>query len=389
MTAQVLGEFLDTIDRALSHLRYAVSCDAALAAWGFSERLPTHVGILCPADTKNVIHGWARTSGWQLFEKQPGVMGVPTSGGQIRELRIQYVDPDVFDALSRVVPASDAVLPYSGCFGTTIRTAARVLTLTSLLDHYSSAWAVLHAQAQATAVDGDSTEQQTTLGDIARTIFWLLHRIADDGCGDDDVHPKPAALAGLGSMERLAPETAPNVFAERFWIPFTAAHPESLALLELCSHAPLPSSESGPDGHDWTSSSVHEVHSRRGSDLLTRPHTPDSSCQRNSTAASTVISSPSLRRRALSLRLSAVGSADLRSLYKQQEEASSQDGVATKPARDYFCEVHELDGEDNNGTGTTVYKIGEPQIQPTNWFPCQMSHYNQYNQPLTSESDLG
>ncbi|KAK0734666.1 hypothetical protein B0T26DRAFT_762096 [Lasiosphaeria miniovina] len=340
MAAQVLGEFLDTIDRALSHLRYAVSCDAALAVWGFSERLPTHVGILCPADTRSVIHGWARTSGWHLFERQPDVMGVPTPGGQVRKLRIQYVDADVFDALGRVATAGDG--------------------------------------------DGDSTEQQTTLGDITRTIFWLLHRIADDGCGDDDVHPKPAALAGLGSIERLAPETAPNMVAERFWIPFTAAHPESLALFERCSHAPLPPSESGPECHDWTSSTVHEVHSRRGSDLSTRPHTTDSSCQRNSTAASTIDSTPSLRRQALSLRLSAVGSADLRSLYKQQQqqqEASSQDGVATRPARDYLCEVQELDGEDNNGTGTTVYKIGEPQIQPTNWFPCQMSHYNQYNQP--------
>ncbi|RYP53975.1 hypothetical protein DL768_001125 [Monosporascus sp. mg162] len=160
----------------LEHIPYALCGRAALVDHGLSTRKAKKVSILVPACSKEVVTGWAKSSGWVVSEGAKGVfVGIPLgTGGDVRQLRVKYLEDDRFEQLERV--------------RSRLSSAAWVLSLTSQLDHLCAAWldhlkqgqAATVAKSNNTTANGSTTKNshEMPLQEIARDIFWTLDEMA-------------------------------------------------------------------------------------------------------------------------------------------------------------------------------------------------------------------
>jgi hypothetical protein len=196
-----LAEVLDTLGRVLNHVPYAVCGLAAMAAYGFTGRAPTHVSIMCPDYSKDVIRSWAAAAGLVLFDEgAPDMFGLRTTDGRLRRVRLKYIDPEGFEVLRTVAAtASDG------------GTGARVLVLPALVDHVAKAYiAERDPRRNLPVLEGD--------------VLWLLRRIAEDA----------------DPRQRLTAEQVPHVANPLFWDIFCCTYPDATELfaragLDCCS----------------------------------------------------------------------------------------------------------------------------------------------------------
>ncbi|KAK3335896.1 hypothetical protein B0T19DRAFT_453106 [Cercophora scortea] len=212
LSAKLLAEMLDRIDRSLGHTRYVVGGLAALAVWGFAEDFPSHITIHCPEGDVGNIRTWARTSGWVLYSNSPDTLGLPTSDRSIRTVSIKCVSEERFAQMDSMSPASVMV-----CGPEMIETHANVLTLPALLDQFSG----LYTDIMARSANPD--EEGPLARSTARLILWILRRL-------------DYRLSG----ETFMAEDVPRVVDQSFWVPFTARHPEAPALFGCCGLGGLP-----------------------------------------------------------------------------------------------------------------------------------------------------
>ncbi|RYP61797.1 hypothetical protein DL769_007550 [Monosporascus sp. CRB-8-3] len=190
----------------LEHLPYALCGRAALVDHGLSTRKAKQVSILVPACSKEVVTGWAKSSGWVVSEGAKGVfVGIPLGrGGDVRQLRVKYLEDDRFEQLERV--------------RSRLNSAAWVLSLTSQLDHLCAAWLDHLKQGQAAAAksnndtdNGGTTKKNShemPLQEIARDIFWTLGEMAR-------------------SRARPDPRFLPTLQGEDFFAAFTERYPKA------------------------------------------------------------------------------------------------------------------------------------------------------------------
>ncbi|RYP55702.1 hypothetical protein DL771_012443 [Monosporascus sp. 5C6A] len=192
----------------LEHIPYALCGRAALVDHGLSTRKAKQVSILVPACSKEVVTGWAKSSGWVVSEGAKGVfVGIPLGrGGDVRQLRIKYLEDDRFEQLERV--------------RSRLSSAAWVLSLTSQLDHLCAAWldhlkqgeAATATKASNNNTDNGSTTKKNShempLQEVARDIFWTLDEMAR-------------------SRARPDPRFLPTLQGEGFFAAFTEWYPKA------------------------------------------------------------------------------------------------------------------------------------------------------------------
>ncbi|RYP14266.1 hypothetical protein DL765_006495 [Monosporascus sp. GIB2] len=191
----------------LEHIPYALCGRAALVDHGLSRRKAKQVSILVPACSKEVVTGWAKSSGWVVSEGAKGVfVGIPLGwGGDVRQLRVKYLEDGRFEQLERV--------------RSRLSSAAWVLSLTSQLDHLCAAWLDHLKQGQAataTKPNNSTTSGNTTnknshempLQEIARDILWTLGEMAQ-------------------SRTRPDPRFLPTLQGEDFFAAFTERYPKA------------------------------------------------------------------------------------------------------------------------------------------------------------------
>lgn len=167
----------------LSHVPYAVTSLSALSMWGFTRHLPTHISILCPEHCRDVVTGWAVATGVALYPRQRGFgLQLHGEGGQLRRVRVKFVDADVFAGLGTVGPA-------------------RVLSLASLVD-------VLAGEFMDMAGE-NAGDKRVVLGG---GICWAVERMVEAGVtagGEELRHVgnplflEPFACTFPGSREAL------------------------------------------------------------------------------------------------------------------------------------------------------------------------------------------
>ncbi len=271
-TAQ-LAELFDKL-ATLEHVPYAVCGRAALVDHGLSMRRARQVSILVPAHSKDVVAGWAKSSGWVVVQDNSGsknknataggeggagiFVGIPlATDGSLRQLRVKYLasssssssssgngggdrdgdDNERFDRLERV----RSRLRGAGA-------GAWILGLTSQLDHLAAAWldhyrrgkaSSSSSAAAATAAAGDSkNSHEKPMQEIARDIMWTLDRMASSAPAPTpsssskgkckDKGKEIAAIGGGGSSSnRPDPGLLPTLQSEEFFLPFPGRHAEA------------------------------------------------------------------------------------------------------------------------------------------------------------------
>ena len=219
-TAQ-LTELFDKLAK-IDFIPYAICGRGALVDHGLSARKTKQVSIVMPSYSKDVLAGWARSSGWVSTSataqgKASIFVGIPLADGTVRQLRIKYLDDEQFEQLERV--------------RSRLSSKAWVLSLTSQLDHLAAAWIDYHkkaeekrAKAEAEGGSRGSVSTTTTTSskydrpprEIARDILWTLDRMAR------------TRVEGTSGAE---PRLLQTLSSEDFFVPFTERHPEALVAM--------------------------------------------------------------------------------------------------------------------------------------------------------------
>ncbi|TDZ16223.1 hypothetical protein Cob_v010914 [Colletotrichum orbiculare MAFF 240422] len=97
-------EILYNIGQTFSHVQYAITGTAAMMAYGFDDRAPQHISIICPSRSKEVIPSWAAAGGMETSLIEPNIINVTVTGGDVWKIRVLYLDlvEDGFDAFETV-----------------------------------------------------------------------------------------------------------------------------------------------------------------------------------------------------------------------------------------------------------------------------------------------
>jgi len=199
----LLAELLGKLDAALEHVPYAVCGLAALCAWGMTCKRPARVSIICPSHSAEVVKCWAATSLAVMDPRMQDIMGIETSDGVLRKVRIKFVRPRDFEALHVVnlpLPLTMRLVPSRF----EILAAPRVLALRSLLNQCALAWVT---DKKAMVVKGARES-------IADDILWILDRIIRDG----GLTPGAEPITAL---------TVPKVVDPTFWDVFRPQYKHS------------------------------------------------------------------------------------------------------------------------------------------------------------------
>ncbi|KAJ5011799.1 hypothetical protein K4K57_005137 [Colletotrichum sp. SAR 10_99] len=93
MCKSTLFEVLHRIGHVFSHVQYAVCGTAAMVAFGFDRRKPTHISIVCPSHTRDVLASWAVAGGMALYPSKPNEIGVPVDGDTWM-IQVKYLETD-------------------------------------------------------------------------------------------------------------------------------------------------------------------------------------------------------------------------------------------------------------------------------------------------------
>ncbi|TDZ33158.1 hypothetical protein C8035_v006170 [Colletotrichum spinosum] len=181
-------EILYNIGQTFSHVQYAITGTAAMMAYGFDDRAPQHISIICPSRSKEVIPSWAAAGGMETSLIEPNIINVTVTGGDVWKIRVLYLDlvEDGFDAFETVHMSfgDDSVL-------------TTVLTMPALINQFATSY-------KEKWYMGSIQETEAIAGDI----LWLLDRIS---VCEDAEHRFPGAWV-------------PAVRDPRFWVPFTRSY---------------------------------------------------------------------------------------------------------------------------------------------------------------------
>ncbi|KAI8241076.1 hypothetical protein K4K55_012894 [Colletotrichum sp. SAR 10_96] len=196
MCKSTLFEVLHRIGHVFSHVQYAVCGTAAMVAFGFDRRKPTHISIVCPSHTRDVLASWAVAGGMALYPSKPNEIGVPVDGDTWM-IQVKYLETDDNHRFERL----DACHFNFGCNDVT----TAVLTPAAQLEQI--------AQVYINPRYNQSWRYKERLGGDA---IWLLEQMCKE-----DVHK-------VGMNLRNA--NIPTIRDQRFWLVFTTAHPEAVGL---------------------------------------------------------------------------------------------------------------------------------------------------------------
>jgi hypothetical protein len=221
---QTLAEIVDSLDRTLGHVPYAVSGLAAMALWGFADRPPVRVSIMCPEHSKEVIKSWAVANGAEYDAADPSSLGIFTAGEVLRRVRIKYLRAEDFDRLPvtrRAVPIRRsgagpvARARYEDVLAG--RAAASTMRQQAEDDGFTrprvlGLAAVINFAAHGYKHDERARKSQRTRRAVGEDILWAAERLAQGLAeGEEGVGP-------------LSPATVPEVIDPLFWEPFTAEY---------------------------------------------------------------------------------------------------------------------------------------------------------------------
>ncbi|KAI8270686.1 26S proteasome regulatory subunit rpn11 [Colletotrichum sp. SAR11_239] len=196
MSRSTLFEVLHRIGHAFSHVQYAVCGTAAMVAFGFDRRKPTHVSIVCPSHTRDVLASWAVAGGMMLYPSKPNEIGVPVDG-DTWTIQVKYLEADDNHKFERL----DACHFNFG--GDEVVTA--VLTPAAQLEQI--------AQVYINPRYNQSWRYKERLGGDA---IWLLEQMCKEGVNKFGMDLRHANI--------------PTIRDQRFWLVFTTAHPEAVGL---------------------------------------------------------------------------------------------------------------------------------------------------------------
>ncbi|KAL0935564.1 uncharacterized protein CTRU02_210155 [Colletotrichum truncatum] len=195
MSLATVHEILYRIGQTFSHVQYAVCGTAAMIAYGFTDRLPVYVSIICPTHTKDVIKSWAVAGGMSTYSSEPDVIGVTVAGDEVWKIWVKYLAMDQSHRFDRLETVGMA---FGGNDVTT-----QVLTMPALLNQIAMRY-----------IDGRESEPWRYREKLAGDAVWLLERICES-------HMPEQSLMGA----RIS-----SVRDPAFWLVFTTAHPETVEM---------------------------------------------------------------------------------------------------------------------------------------------------------------
>ncbi|KAI0445850.1 hypothetical protein F4803DRAFT_506669 [Xylaria telfairii] len=184
MDSEELRELFNLLHATLAHVPYAVCGLAALIDHGLTNRQANRVSIICPRPSRKNVLAWAATKNYAVHGDS---IGIPTSNGQMRRVRVKFVEHG-FEELQRVRSSSSN---------------ATVLSITSQLDNVAAGW-----------LDNKKRGDERALGVIASDIFFCLDRIA-------------------ARREQVDPMYLPTFLGEGFFADFTARYTTARAEMAL------------------------------------------------------------------------------------------------------------------------------------------------------------
>jgi len=233
MAPDTLAELFDALDRAFSHIPYAICGRAAMHAWGFDGAPPRRVSVMCPTHSKEVIKSWAAANGAHLDPDRPELVGVETADGEVRKVRIKYLDTADFETLRIAQPRlplrRSALVGRPGDYANFYEHAAaaarrdtkpyaepRVLALESMLDQAALAY----------KEDRRAQKSASARRSIGQDALWIVRRLADLQAAST------VERAGGGPLVvgKLSGAAVPQVLDPLFWDIFVLEHPEAPAL---------------------------------------------------------------------------------------------------------------------------------------------------------------
>ncbi|KAE9575107.1 hypothetical protein CGMCC3_g9067 [Colletotrichum fructicola] len=196
MSISTLFEVLHRIGHTFSHVQYAVCGTAAMVAFGCDRRKPTHVSIVCPSHTRDVLASWAVAGGMMLYPSKPNEIGVPVDG-DTWTIQVKYLETDDNHRFERL----DACHFNFGCDDVT----TAVLTPAAQLEQI--------AQVYINPRYNQSWRYKERLGGDA---IWLLEQMCKEGVNKFGMNLRNANI--------------PTIRDQRFWLVFMTAHPEAVGL---------------------------------------------------------------------------------------------------------------------------------------------------------------
>lgn len=177
-------EMIALVGKAFPHIPYAVAGKAAMVHYGFNQRLPKKVTVVCPSVSHNAMRCWAIAQGMHRVKDDPDAFGVRTSDRKIRMVKIKFMDTGFEDL--EVVRGGES--------------QTRVVGLPSIADQIARGY----VDELATA----SISKQKT---YAEDMRWVLKKMIRRG-------------------QRLSYQTANMIMHRDFWLPFTLSFPDTVAL---------------------------------------------------------------------------------------------------------------------------------------------------------------
>lgn len=88
MTSQQVNEVIATLSASFGHIPYVIGGSAALVCHGNTIQQPNHVEMLCPQDSVDKIRCWAVKQGVPLSPYHDCDIGIRTSDGILRRVRV-------------------------------------------------------------------------------------------------------------------------------------------------------------------------------------------------------------------------------------------------------------------------------------------------------------
>ncbi|KAL2211651.1 hypothetical protein CC79DRAFT_1317743 [Sarocladium strictum] len=201
-------EVINIIGTLFDHVPYAVSGVAAMVYYGNDYHRPTHVSVLVPDASREIVRCWAVAQGMNSLPGKPDSFAVTTKDGVLRTVRIKTVKDASFENIETV---------------RAVKSQARLITLPGLANQLAGAY-ISELKSQST-----ERRQQS----YARDMRWVLNCIADVRLAE----------------HWLLPGRAKDILKADFWLPFTSSFPDTILMF---AHAGLDVGDDGTLHNDGT-----------------------------------------------------------------------------------------------------------------------------------------
>ncbi|KAH6669722.1 hypothetical protein F5X68DRAFT_249166 [Plectosphaerella plurivora] len=178
----------------LNGIPYKVCGLSALAAWGYTSRMPVFLTIACTEDSQRAILAWAEKAGMPSHPEHPDSFGIQVQDGTIRKIHIEAMSDFAFHSMDSTFHSPSNV---------------PVNTLAAILDALAEIY-----------VRNDLDEMRRAV--LQDDIQWILRRI----------------IAMDSIVHKLRRETCPHVWHPRFWPQFMIDRPDMRDFFHMATHVP-------------------------------------------------------------------------------------------------------------------------------------------------------